>query len=59
MDDLWAAVEVCRGPPIDVFCSSPACELLADGDTVTGVRMRQRDGFCGFQRAGHIGLWRV
>lgn len=58
-DYLWAAVEACRGPPIDVFYSSPACELLAGGDTVTGVRTRQRDRFCGFQRAGHIGLWRV
>jgi tricarballylate dehydrogenase len=58
-DDLWAAVEARKGPPIDVFYSSPACELLEDGDTVTGVWTRQRDGFCGFQRAGHIGLWRV
>jgi tricarballylate dehydrogenase len=59
MDDLWAAVEACRGPPTDVFYSSSACELLANGDTVTSVRTRQRDGLCGFQRAGRIGLWRV
>ena len=41
---------------LNVFYPSPACELLVDGDTVTGVRTRQRDGFCGFQRAGHTGL---
>jgi tricarballylate dehydrogenase len=48
-DNLWAAVEACRGPPIDVFYSSPACELLADGDTLTGVRTKQRDRFVGFK----------
>ena len=29
-DDLWAVAEACRGLPVDVFYSSPACELLAD-----------------------------
>jgi tricarballylate dehydrogenase len=48
-DDLWAAVEACRGLPIDVFYSSPACELLADGDAVTGMRTRWRDGFVDFK----------
>lgn len=43
-DDLWAAVEACRVRPIGVFYSSLACELLADGDTITGMRTRQMDG---------------
>ena len=48
-DDLWAAVEACNDPPVDVFYSSPACDLLADGDTVTAVRTRLRDGFVDFR----------
>jgi tricarballylate dehydrogenase len=48
-DDFRAAVEACRGHSIDVFYSSSACELLADDDTVTGVRTRQRDGFVDFK----------
>jgi tricarballylate dehydrogenase len=48
-DDLWAAVEACEDPKIDVFYSSPVCDLLADGDTITGVRTRQRDGFVEFK----------
>jgi hypothetical protein len=57
-DDLWAAVEACRVRPIGVFYSSLACELLADGDTIIGMRMRQMDGFR-ISRAGYIGLWPV
>jgi tricarballylate dehydrogenase len=48
-DDLWAAAEACRGLPINVFYSSPACELLADGDVVMGVRTWRGDGFVDFK----------
>ncbi|PLB40271.1 FAD/NAD(P)-binding domain-containing protein [Aspergillus candidus] len=43
---LWAAVERTR---IRVFYDSPAFDLIADGDTVRGVRTRQNDHFVDFR----------
>jgi len=40
--DLWAAVE---RTSIDVFYDTPVCDLLINGDSVRGVRTRQRDCF--------------
>lgn len=45
MDDLWEAVESCTEPKIDVLYSTPACDLLMKGDTVSGVRTRLSDDF--------------
>ena len=50
------------GPPIDVFYSSLPCELIADGDTVTGARTRQSDGLVDFKGRSYwpvAGLRRV
>ena len=54
VEDLWTAVEKCTAtdrvaPVIDVFYSTPAYDLLADGDTVTGVRTRRPDSFVDFK----------
>lgn len=44
-DDLWAAVEATS---IDVRYDSPAHDLVTEGDTVLGVRVREPDGFVDF-----------
>lgn len=44
-DDLWAAVE---RTDIDVRYDCPAHDLLIEGDTVLGVRVRQHDSFLDF-----------
>ena len=41
MQNLWDAVEK---TDISVFYSTPASDLITDGDTVRGVRTRQREG---------------
>lgn len=40
MEGLWAAVEK---TDIKVFYSSPAIDLIADGDTIKGIKVRGRD----------------
>ena len=40
MESLWEAVE---RTDISVFYGTPASDLIADGDTITGVRTRGRD----------------
>ena len=45
MAALWAAVE---RSDIEVQYESPACDLIAQGDTILGVRARQRDRFVDF-----------
>lgn len=46
MKDLWEVVERID---ISVFYSTPAHELLSEGDTVLGVRPRMRDRFVDFK----------
>ncbi|PYI17935.1 succinate dehydrogenase/fumarate reductase flavo protein [Aspergillus violaceofuscus CBS 115571] len=41
MADLWAAVE--QRPEITVFHSAPVADLIADGDTIRGLRVRHRE----------------
>lgn len=45
-NNLWAAVE--DKPTIDVYYSTPACDLLSRGDIVDGVLTRQADRFVEF-----------
>ena len=47
-DNLWEAVEKERGS-ITPFYSHPVVDLLAQGDTVQGVRVRLRDSFLDFR----------
>ncbi|KIV96492.1 precorrin 3B synthase CobZ [Exophiala mesophila] len=44
-DNLWAAVEKTS---IDVYYGSPACDLIAKGDTIQGVRVRGSSQFIDF-----------
>ncbi|KAL7901867.1 FAD binding domain-containing protein [Trichoderma sp. TUCIM 5745] len=46
-DDLWEAVES-RSDTITPFYGHPVVDILADGDTVHGVRARLRDSFVDF-----------
>ncbi|OJJ95591.1 hypothetical protein ASPACDRAFT_1883270 [Aspergillus aculeatus ATCC 16872] len=41
MADLWAAVE--QRPEITVFHSAPVADLIAEGDTIRGLRVRHRE----------------
>lgn len=45
MAALWAAVERAG---IEVHYETPACDLISEGDTIRGVRARQRDRFVDF-----------
>ncbi|KAK4065828.1 uncharacterized protein Triagg1_8380 [Trichoderma aggressivum f. europaeum] len=45
-DNLWAAVEKSS---IDSHYSSPAYDLITNGDNILGVRARQKDGFVDFK----------
>jgi tricarballylate dehydrogenase len=48
-DNLWAAVEKCMEPKIDVFYGTPAIDLIMDGDTCLGVTARLKTGFAEFR----------